>query len=92
MPAVATRSRSAAEGEGFLIADVEPGRQEPTLEVTDGFWLHPRGAVRVLFWTYQRAHGRRWYERPARGRPVEGRSLEKLLDRAPRAPVTSRAA
>lgn len=80
--------RSAAEGPGIVVADVEPGRIAPTLEVTDGFWLHPRGAVAALFWTYQRAHGRRWYERHARSRPADDRTLEQLLgDQAGRAPL-----
>jgi predicted amidohydrolase len=72
--------RAAAEGPGVVVADVEPGRVAPTLDVTDGFWLHPRGAVAAAFWTYQRAHGRRWYERHARSQPADDRPLEELLD------------
>lgn len=71
--------RSAADGPGFVIAEVTPGRVAPTLEVTDGFWLHPRGAIASVFWTYQRAHGRRWYERHARSRPADQRSLDELM-------------
>jgi predicted amidohydrolase len=74
--------RPAAAGAGIVVADVEPGRVAPTLEVTDGYWLHPRGAVPAAFWSYQRAHGRRWYERNARGRPAETRTLDELLGAA----------
>ncbi|UTI62317.1 carbon-nitrogen hydrolase family protein [Paraconexibacter antarcticus] len=71
--------RPASAGQGIVIADVDPRQVAPTLDVTDGYWLHPRGAVASVFWTYQRAHGRRWYERHARSRPADARSLDELL-------------
>lgn len=61
--------RDRREGEGFALADVAPGRVPALDEVPDRFWLHRRGAVGSLLWTYQRAHGRRWYARHAAGRP-----------------------
>jgi predicted amidohydrolase len=57
--------RDAAEGEGVVVADVRPRRVEP-LAAPDRFWLHRRGALPAAVWSYQRAHGRRWYRRHAR--------------------------
>lgn len=73
--------RGADEGPGVAVADVEPGRVRPTLEIGEGFWLHPRGALPAATWAYQNAHGRRWYRRHARGRPAETRPLAELAPR-----------
>jgi predicted amidohydrolase len=54
------------EGEGVVIADVEPSRRTPTHPAPDRFWLHRRGAIPALAWNLQRAHGRRWYQRHVR--------------------------
>ena len=61
--------RDRRHGPGFALADVAPGRVAPLDEVPDRFWLHRRGAVGSLLWSYQRAHGRRWYARHTAGRP-----------------------
>jgi predicted amidohydrolase len=61
-------ARDREDGEGFAIADVEPGRRPPLLDPPDRFWLHDRGAVAALAWNYQRLHGRPWYRRHVRGR------------------------
>ncbi len=61
--------RDRTEGPGFAIADVEPGRREPSANPPGRFWLHRRGAVAAFTWNLQRAHGRRWYRRHAQGRP-----------------------
>jgi predicted amidohydrolase len=58
------------DGEGFAIADVEPGRREPLRQPPDRFWLYDRGAIAAWAWNYQRVHGRRWYRRHVRGRPA----------------------
>jgi predicted amidohydrolase len=58
------------DGEGFAIADVEPGRHEPLRRPPDRFWLHDRGAVAAMAWNYQRLHGRPWYGKHVRGRPA----------------------
>ena len=58
------------DGEGFAIADVEPGRIEPLRQPPGGFWLHRRGAIAALAWNYQRLHGRPWYRKHVRGRPA----------------------
>jgi predicted amidohydrolase len=63
---LAARHREA--GPGIAIADVSPGRVEPDDELPYSYWLHRRGAIAALFWNLQRAHGRRWYRRHARGR------------------------
>ena len=59
-----------SDGEGFAIADVEPGRHEPLRQPPDRFWLHNRGAVAAMAWNYQRLHGRPWYRKHVRGRPA----------------------
>ena len=74
--------RSARDGAGIAVADVEPGRTPPTLDADAGFWLHRRGVLTAATWTYQNAHGRRWYRRHALGRPAEERPLELLAPRA----------
>jgi predicted amidohydrolase len=63
-------SRDRDQGEGFAIADVEPGRAQALREIPARFWLHRRGATAVLAWNYQRAHGRLWYRKHVRGRPA----------------------
>ena len=81
--------RGVDDGPGVVVADVEPERVDPTLEPGEGFWMHRRGAVPAAVWAYQRMHGRWWYQRHARGRPAELRSLEEL---APRGEVPAAAA
>jgi predicted amidohydrolase len=61
--------RDRRDGEGFAVADVEPGRTAPAEPVPHRFWLHRRDPLAAFVWNYQRAHGRRWYERHAFGRP-----------------------
>src|SRR5262245_31365078 len=63
-------ARDRDQGEGFAIAEVEPGRRQPQREIPDRFWLHRRGATAVLAWNYQRLHGRRWYRDHVAGRPA----------------------
>jgi len=48
---------------------VEIGRSEPPEPLPDRYWLHRRGPMSAFVWSYQRAHGRRWYARHARGLP-----------------------
>lgn len=62
-------TRDWREGEGVVLADVEPGRVTPAAEPGSGFWLHRRGAPAATVWHMQRWHGRRWYRRHVRGRP-----------------------
>jgi predicted amidohydrolase len=61
--------RDRREGEGIVVAEVEPGRTAPADPLPNGFWLHQRGAIATFLWHQQRAHGRRWYARHTRGRP-----------------------
>jgi predicted amidohydrolase len=62
--------RDRREGAGIAVAEVQLGRVAPSAPVPDRFWLHRRGALPALTWSYQRAHGRRWYARHALGRPL----------------------
>jgi predicted amidohydrolase len=55
--------RHWSEGEGIVVADVEPGKGRPAREAPNRFWLHRRGVVPSIFWNAHRAHGRRWYRR-----------------------------
>jgi predicted amidohydrolase len=71
--------RDRREGQGLVIADVEPGRVAPSAEIPDRFWLHRRDPLAAFFWSYQRAHGRRWYARNVRGRPPL--ALDRALER-----------
>lgn len=61
--------RDAGEGAGVAIADVEIGRSEPLDPLPGRYWLHRRGPMSAFVWSYQRAHGRRWYARHGRGLP-----------------------
>ena len=56
-------ARDWSDGEGVVVAEVEPGRREPSAQPPDKFWLHRRGTIAALTWNVQRAHGRRWYRR-----------------------------
>lgn len=55
--------RNHHEGPGVVIAEVIPEKQLSTnnLPIPNSFWLHKRGTLPSLAWTYQRWHGQRWY-------------------------------
>ncbi|HEX2127909.1 MAG TPA: carbon-nitrogen hydrolase family protein [Solirubrobacterales bacterium] len=55
--------RDWSDGEGVLVAEVEPGAAEPARQLPDRFWLHDRGYLATCAWNVQRLHGRRWYRR-----------------------------
>jgi hypothetical protein len=61
-------ARDKSEGEGFVIAELTPGRSTPRHPVPDRFWLHRRPPLTAFTWWYQRLHGRPWYERNVAGR------------------------
>jgi predicted amidohydrolase len=61
-------SRDREQGEGVVVAEVEPGRSTPHRKPPERFWLHSRGAVAAFTWNYQRLHGRPWYRRHVAGR------------------------
>lgn len=61
-------ARDARDGEGFAIANVTLGRVPAAAELPNGYWLCHRGVLPALAWSYQRAHGRRWYARHVSGR------------------------
>ena len=71
--------RDRREGAGLAVADVEPGRVAPRRAIPDRYWLHRRDPISAATWVAQRAHGRYWYPRHARGRAplVLDRALER---------------
>jgi predicted amidohydrolase len=62
--------RDSSEGPGIVTAEVNPGREVPTLDIPNGFWFHPRGIAAAFLWFYQNPHGRGWYRKHALGRPT----------------------
>ena len=51
------------EGEGIITAEITLGRVTPTLSNTTSFWI-PRLPLLLRFaWTYQNAHGSRYYRK-----------------------------
>ena len=57
------------DGEGVITADVVPGRLEPSEQIPDRFWIPDLPGLIRFAWTYQNAHGRRYYQRAnAKGR------------------------
>jgi predicted amidohydrolase len=77
--------RGRRDGAGIVVADVEPGRVAPARAIPDRYWLHRRDPIQIWAWNYERALGRRWYAKHARGRPplVLDRSLEGQEARLP---------
>lgn len=56
---------SREEGEGIIVADIQPGRVEPSEDPPESFWI-PRLPWLIRFaWAYQNLHGR-WYYRAAK--------------------------
>ncbi len=63
--------RRHEQGAGVVVADVDIGRTGPLDPIPNRFWLHRRGALSTWAWHAERLHGRRWYERNVRGRPLQ---------------------
>ena len=61
--------RDANDGPGFVLADIELARATPSDAIPARSWLHRRGALNAVVWSYQRLHGRRWYGRHGAQRP-----------------------
>lgn len=55
--------RSKEEGEGFVIADIVPGRVESKIAVPDRYWLRNRGVLPTFSWIADGFMGRRWYKK-----------------------------
>ncbi|WP_084611707.1 carbon-nitrogen hydrolase family protein [Tomitella biformata] len=55
--------RSAEQGPGVVLAEIQPGAVARSLPLPRRFWLHRRGAMPTLAWLYQGVHGRRVYAR-----------------------------
>jgi predicted amidohydrolase len=55
--------RSASEGAGIVVADVEVGRVKTVEPEATGFWIQELDPISKLGWHMQRWHGRRWYRR-----------------------------
>lgn len=58
------------DGEGFVVAAVEPGRVAPVEEPPDGFWIPDLPPLIRFAWQYQNIHGR-WYYRRHRNELVK---------------------
>jgi predicted amidohydrolase len=54
---------SHEDGEGVITADIVPGQVEPSERVPDRFWIPDLPGLIRFVWTYQNAHGRRYYQR-----------------------------
>lgn len=70
--------RERDEGAGVVIADLAPGRSQPSSQTPNRYWLHHRGTIPAALWAYQNPHGRRWYRRHTAGRPTADR-LDPIL-------------
>ena len=52
-----------ADGEGYIMADISPGRQAPSETVPDRFWI-PELPLPIRFaWWYQNIHGKWYYQK-----------------------------
>ncbi len=63
--------RNRDEGEGLAIADVRPGRIEPSEEPPDRFWIPELPLLLRFAWGYQNLHGRLYYRRAFRSGRLE---------------------
>jgi hypothetical protein len=54
------------EGEGVITAEISLGRVTPTLSFTTSFWIPKIPTLFRLVWTYQNAHGSRYYRKAKR--------------------------
>jgi len=63
-------SRGAGEGEGVVVAEIEPRRTEPAAPIPSRYWMHGRGLLPAIVWNTQRKLGRRWYRANVGGRPA----------------------
>jgi predicted amidohydrolase len=53
----------AADGEGLITADIEPGRVAPSLPIGNDFWTAPLPTGMSTMWHLLNAHGRLHYRR-----------------------------
>jgi predicted amidohydrolase len=51
------------DGEGFITADITPGSIPPAETIPDRFWIPDLPWLIRFAWTYQNAHGRRYYRK-----------------------------
>ena len=51
------------DGEGLAIAEIEPGRVEPTEDLPSGFWIPDLHWLIRAVWGYQNIHGKLYYRR-----------------------------
>ncbi|HQI81418.1 MAG TPA: carbon-nitrogen hydrolase family protein [Deltaproteobacteria bacterium] len=62
---VILRRMTREEGEGVIVAEVDPGRRAPSLTLGTSFWIPRLPLLFRLVWTYQNLHGA-WYYHSAR--------------------------
>jgi predicted amidohydrolase len=51
------------DGDGVITAKVTPGRVEPSEDIPDRYWIPNLPSVIKFAWTYQNAHGKRYYKK-----------------------------
>lgn len=63
--------RAPEDGSGVVVADITPGRVDPTEKLTDDFWIQGLDPMtKYLGWKLQGWHGRRWYDKNGAGSKI----------------------
>ncbi|HOB29161.1 MAG TPA: carbon-nitrogen hydrolase family protein [Bacillota bacterium] len=57
---------SRDKGDGLAIAEIEPGRVNPTAEIPPGYWIPRFPLLLRAAWSYQNRHGKRFYRQARR--------------------------
>jgi predicted amidohydrolase len=67
-----------SDGDGYIMADINPGRQAPSEKVPDRFWI-PDMPVPIRFaWWYQNLHGQWYYQKR---RSMKSRARVNMMSR-----------
>ena len=52
-----------ADGEGYIMAEIDPGRRMPSENIPDRFWIPELPAPIRFAWWYQNLHGKWYYQK-----------------------------
>lgn len=55
--------RDRRQGEGIITGEISIKKSKPTKAVPKKYWLHKRGLIPTIAWTYQKWHGKHWYKK-----------------------------